>query len=221
MDLRAPGATSAIDLDGLLNQIPTGLVVIGSDGSGRANDAARSLIEAGGGSCADSLARITALASGGHPADLVIGTPDDPLVLRIDPRRSQCDGVDWIVGISHAPQADGSHPPTERWAAEAQAELAAYKVALDQHAIVGATDRAGRITYVNRAFCEISQYRSEELIGNTHAILNSGHHPREFFTGMWRTIGRGGHWRGEICNRARDGSLYWVDTTIAPRRAEA
>lgn len=101
---------------------------------------------------------------------------------------------------------------------DGESELASFRAALNTQAIVAVTNRSGLIVSANDLFCQISKYSRSELIGQSHRILNSGHHPRSFFQDLWRTIGSGEIWQGEICNRAKDGSLYWVNTTIVPKK---
>ncbi|MDD5481258.1 DAHL domain-containing protein, partial [Rhodoferax sp.] len=99
---------------------------------------------------------------------------------------------------------------------ESLRELEFQKYALDQHSIVSITDRSGKITYTNGKFTEVSQYSAQELLGQDHRLLNSGFHPHAFFKDMWATIGHGQVWHGEVKNRRKDGSDYWVNSTVVP-----
>lgn len=122
----------------------------------------------------------------------------------------------WFYDVTDLRKAEEALLQSEALAKQSLEELKYQKFALDKHAIVAVTDVKGRITYANDKFSEISGYSIEELIGQDHALLNSGYHPKGYFKQMYRTVANGGVWHDEICNRAKDGHLYWVDTTIAP-----
>jgi PAS domain S-box-containing protein len=97
----------------------------------------------------------------------------------------------------------------------------AYFNAINAHAIIAVTDVRGVIAFVNDLFCRVSMYGREELVGAIHQILNSGYHPSEFFRELWDTISAGKIWKGELRNRAKDGSVYWMATTIVPFALES
>ena len=104
----------------------------------------------------------------------------------------------------------------EKRVQERALQLAQFKSALDRHGLVVISDARGVITYVNDRVCELSGFTREELVGGTHRLLNSGHHPASFFKELWTTIWAGQVWHGEIRNRTRGGAPLWVDTTIVP-----
>jgi PAS domain S-box-containing protein len=133
-------------------------------------------------------------------------------------------GIRWMTSTGAARQLDDG--TTELYGAtrditeqqEALRLLESYQYAIDQSSIVAITNRRGNITYVNDKFTEISGYSREELLGNNHRLLKSELHPPDFYDELWHTISRGEVWRGEVCNRSKNGSIYWVDTTIVPIR---
>ncbi|GHC93853.1 hypothetical protein GCM10007320_45140 [Pseudorhodoferax aquiterrae] len=129
------------------------------------------------------------------------------------PARLDDGGIGGVLAIV-SDVSDREH--ARQRAAETAQEIQDLRAALDAHAIVAVTDGRGVITRVNDKFCSISRYPREELVGKTHRIINSGHHPKGFFGEMWKTISRGEVWNGEVCNRTKDGALYWVHTTIVP-----
>ncbi len=101
---------------------------------------------------------------------------------------------------------------------EIELVLNQYRSGVDQAALVAITDARGTITHVNDKFCEVSQYSRQELLGQNHRMINSGVHPKSFFVEMYKALATDNVWHNEVCNRAKDGSLYWVDTTVVAFR---
>ena len=130
--------------------------------------------------------------------------------------------VIWSLGSARARSVELAHEMTADLAAaklaaeNALRDFEALRSTLDEHSIVSVADARGRMIDVNKAFCRISGYTRDELLGQDHRIINSGHHPRSFWIEAWRTISAGHAWRAEVCNRSKSGALYWVDSVIAP-----
>jgi PAS domain S-box-containing protein len=135
---------------------------------------------------------------------IVPAGPDQALVIAAD--------------VSERHRAQAAIRAAKEHAEQLLAELTSHQKAIDDHAIVTVTDAEGRIVHANDRFCEISGYARHELIGRTHAVVNSRTHSGAFFADLWRTISRGDVWRGEVCNRAKDGRLFWLEMTVAPFR---
>jgi two-component system sensor histidine kinase/response regulator len=144
----------------------------------------------------------------------------------IDPRTGEiigaCSTFDAVTEAREIQQQLARQNESLRRAAAAQtasrALLDNMMAALNKHAIVSTTDLAGRITSFNDNFVAICGYRPEEILGQTHKLVNSGHHPQQFWAQLWETISQGHTWHGEICNRAKDGRFFWVYSTIQPFR---
>lgn len=149
------------------------------------------------------LVRSVPLVEDGHAHPLMVTTTFDDITEAREAQR-EIERRNDSLRISIAEQST------------AIAKLDALMAAVDQHAIVSTTDVQGRITYVTDNFCQVSRYPPDELLGQTHRVINSKHHPQEFLAQIWQTILAGKTWQGEIRNRAKDGSLYWVLSTIAP-----
>jgi PAS domain S-box-containing protein len=105
---------------------------------------------------------------------------------------------------------------TEKALLKSYQEVQNFRSALNTSALISLTDTKGTILEVNESFCKVSKFCREELLGHTHRVVNSGYHPKEFFAEMWQTISAGQSWKAEVKNKAKDGSYYWVDTSITP-----
>jgi PAS domain S-box-containing protein len=129
-------------------------------------------------------------------------------------------GTTSVMAQAMAERSTRELAATTELANKAVRDFHALRVTLNDHALISIADRRGKIIEVNSAFCRLSGYTCEELVGQDHRLINSGHHPKSFWVNMWKTISNGKAWRGEVCNRAKDGTLYWVDSAIVPFKNE-
>lgn len=139
---------------------------------------------------------------------------DSPICLQLHSLKKYDDETALFIVTDVTAQTNVEE--TKKKLAETIKELEDLKFALDEAATVSITDVEGNIIYVNDKFCEISKYSREELIGQNHRIVKSGYHPKELYEEMWKTITSGKVWRGEVCNKAKDGSIWWGGATIVP-----
>ncbi len=165
-----------------------------------------------------TVASIRAAISAGHSSDTeLLNYHKDGHVYWLAMNITPIYGADGQLRRFIAIEADVSaQKDLERLLRLALKDASDVTNAINQATICTITDRHGRIIDANDQFCAISGYQREALLGADHRIINSGVHPKAFFQELWQTIADGAIWRGEICNRARDGQLYWVDTTIVP-----
>ncbi|MEM9372325.1 MAG: PAS domain-containing protein, partial [Planctomycetota bacterium] len=147
-----------------------------------------------------------AVREGGEFAHIPVVSNDEIGVLATAINRAHRDAAVSSVELAN------SREEAER----ALREIAALRRALDEHLILSIADKSGKIIDANKGFCNIAGYTRDEILGEDHRILNSGYHPKSFWIDVWKTIASGQAWRGEVCNKAKDGSRYWVDSTIVP-----
>lgn len=144
------------------------------------------------------------------------GPPASDKSKRAEFKRSESPGAARASSIKKIAQAHQRYIKQGEELAATKARVHDLEAALNEHSIVAITDNKGRIKYVNQKFCAISGYSEAELVGRDHRIINSGYHDKSYMQDLWQTISAGKVWKGELCNRAKDGSHYWVATTIVP-----